>query len=171
MGRRAGRTSPGPQGGRSGCVARRGQPSGWRGTLYATGNVAWPVSIASASDFRTVTASTTPAAATIAAPTAKATWNPLTVADVFSATVVIPPLSRWLVRDAASVESTASPSAPPTCWDVLRIPEARPASDGATFVVASRVQGTNVRPIPVETIRIVGRMSLAYVPSTGSRAK
>ena len=65
-------------------------------------------------------------------------------------------LGRWPGRrgrsrlSAASVESTARPSAPPTCWDVLNRPDARPASSRATFVVAISVSGTNVRPIPID---------------------
>ena len=43
--------------------------------------------------------------------------------------------------------------------DVLKSPEASPASDASTFVVARSVQGTNVMPMPIETIAIVGKMS------------
>src|SRR5262249_25120440 len=55
---------------------------------------------------------------------------------------------RWLVRLVAMVVRTASPSAPPTCWDVLSRPEARPYSRSWTPVSARIVIGTNAKPRP-----------------------
>ena len=63
---------------------------------------------------------------------------------------------RCRVREAAIVDRTARPSAPPTCCEVLKSPEASPASSPATFVVASSVIGTNVRPMPIEVTPIAG---------------
>ena len=65
--------------------------------------------------------------------------------------------------DVASVESTASPSAPPTCCDVLKRPDARPASSASTFVVASSVNGTNVMPMPIDMTTMLGKRLVKYV--------
>ena len=55
---------------------------------------------------------------------------------------------RWLVRLVAMVVNTARPSAPPTCWDVLSRPEARPYSRSWTPVSARIVIATNANPRP-----------------------
>ena len=89
------------------------------------------------------------------------------VGDVEAVDERLPP-RRWrararelvVVRLVASVERIASPSAPPICCDVLRSPEARPASPGAIPLVAIRVTGTNVIPIPIEISMIPGRRSV-----------
>ena len=60
---------------------------------------------------------------------------------------------------AAIDDRTASPRAPPTCWEVLIRPEARPASAASMFVVASRVTGTNVKPIPIDIVIRPGKRS------------
>jgi hypothetical protein len=45
----------------------------------------------------------------------------------------IPP-RKLEVRLSAMLERIAKPSAPPICWEVLKIPEASPASDSSTLV-------------------------------------
>ena len=59
-----------------------------------------------------------------------------------------PASSRLWVRLLATVARIASPSAPPTCWEVLISPEARPASCGLVPVTAAIVTGTNDEPEP-----------------------
>ena len=54
------------------------------------------------------------------------------------------------VAPTASVERIASPSAPPICCDVLKSPDASPASEFGLPLVAISVIGTNVSPIPIE---------------------
>ena len=75
--------------------------------------------------------------------------------------VGLPPLdeSTSAVLLAANVESSARPSAPPTCCEVLKSPDARPASSTGMPLVAISVSGTKVRPIPIEVSMIPGRMS------------
>ena len=53
------------------------------------------------------------------------------------------------VREFATVASTARPSAPPTCWEVLISPLASPASRSATPETAAIVTGTNENPSPI----------------------
>ena len=52
------------------------------------------------------------------------------------------------VREFAMVASTARPSAPPTCWEVLISPLARPDSRSATPDTAAIVIVTNEKPSP-----------------------
>lgn len=52
------------------------------------------------------------------------------------------------VRAAATVESTARPSAPPMVREVLTRPETRPASPGAAPDVASEASGVEASPAP-----------------------
>jgi hypothetical protein len=52
------------------------------------------------------------------------------------------------VRLLATVARIARPSAPPTCWEVLISPEARPASCGLVPVTAAIVTGTKEKPSP-----------------------
>ena len=59
-----------------------------------------------------------------------------------------PAWSRLWVRLLATVARIARPSAPPTCWEVLISPEARPASCGLVPVTAAIVTGTNAKPSP-----------------------
>src|SRR5437868_2125031 len=84
-----------------------------------------------------------------AAAAALAQWKPTT-----SACVGEPPADDVLL--AASVDSAASPSAPPICWDVLKSPEARPWSSSSRPVVAIKVNGMKTAPMPSEEIRIAG---------------
>jgi hypothetical protein len=51
----------------------------------------------------------------------------------------------WL---AATVLRTASPSAPPICWETFVIPDASPASAAGTSAIASVSSGMNAMPIP-----------------------
>ena len=104
-----------------------------------------PASIRATSRRRSSAWSRSPPAPTSPAAITNAIWNPSTSAAACWA----PPASALAVRSLANVESTASPSAPPTCCEVLNTPEARPASALATFVVATRVSGTKVRPMPI----------------------
>jgi hypothetical protein len=46
----------------------------------------------------------------------------------------------------------ASPSAPPTCREVLTSPDASPASRDGTPATAAIVTGTKARPMPMATI-------------------
>ena len=69
------------------------------------------------------------------------------------------PDSDALAVFAARVESIASPSAPPICCDVLKSPDARPASSSSTFVLATSVRGTKVRPSPTDITTSPGRGS------------
>ena len=65
------------------------------------------------------------------------------------------------MRVAASVATTASPSAPPTCTVVLTRPDARPASLGVAPDIASFISAGNALPMPAPIRIIVGRMSRA----------
>ena len=61
-------------------------------------------------------------------------------------------LSRmWVECVAKIVEATATPIAPPTCWDVLMRPEARPCSSRLTPPSAAIESGTNANPMPMPT--------------------
>src|SRR5436305_2658227 len=75
-----------------------------------------------------------------------------------------------LVWPTATVVRMASPSAPPTCCDVLKSPDASPWSSFLRPVVATRVSGMKMAPIPREARIIPGRTSDAYDPLTGIRA-
>ena len=79
-------------------------------------------------------------------------WKPATSAWPASVAVGCPPTSasESAVRLVARVERIASPRAPPICCDVLRRPDARPASPASMPLVAISVTGTNVSPIPIE---------------------
>ena len=68
---------------------------------------------------------------------------------------------NWSTFAKATVESTATPSAPPTCWDVLMRPEARPASCGFVPATAPIVTGTNEKPRPAPATIIGPRRSVA----------
>ena len=63
-----------------------------------------------------------------------------------------PDLRSALVCVNATVEATATPSAPPICCVVLISPDARPASCGATPASAAIDSGMNenARPKPTE---------------------
>jgi hypothetical protein len=61
----------------------------------------------------------------------------------------------------ATVASTAKPSAPPTCCEVLIRPLANPASSASTPETAAIVLVTNARPSPIAASSDGPRMSLA----------
>jgi hypothetical protein len=111
---------------------------------------------------RTSSISSSAPAATRSAAAVKATWNPSSSAFACSSSPGRRPSCSSTLADlsAASVESTASPSAPPTCWAVLNSPEERPASSSATFVVAISVIGTKNRPMPIDCGITAGSTSL-----------
>src|SRR5258708_2127686 len=100
---------------------------------------------------------------------------------VTSATPALPALARAArygapdgataaARDGASVLSTATPRAAPTCWVVLTRPEVTPATEGSTAADIARVIiAGNATPNP--PIRsIVGSKFAAYDPDRGSRS-
>lgn len=62
------------------------------------------------------------------------------------------------VRAAATVESTARPSAPPIVREVLTSPETSPASPGAAPEVASVASGVEASPAPA-IMRTPGRQT------------
>src|SRR6266568_5943885 len=61
-----------------------------------------------------------------------------------------------------TVISTASPSAPPTCWAAFTMLDAAPASCGATPASETVVSGTKARPTPVPKRSIGPRMPGKY---------
>ena len=61
------------------------------------------------------------------------------------------------MRVLAIVASTARPSAPPICWEVLMSPDASPESSGEMPLTAAIVTGTNAKPSP-NAARIIGAM-------------
>jgi hypothetical protein len=93
---------------------------------------------------RSTAAASTSATAASPAPTPNATWYP----PVSAAAGGRPAASRRPVLAAASVDSTATPSAAPTCWVVFTRPEATPASASGTPDIASVIIAGNARPNP-----------------------
>ena len=69
------------------------------------------------------------------------------------------------LRLVATVDRTATPSAPPICCDVLKRPDARPASCCVTPASAAIETGTNEKPSPIPIAKKPGRRSTAYEPS------
>src|SRR5690242_19014072 len=69
----------------------------------------------------------------------------------------------------ATVPSSASPIAPPTCWAVLSRLEATPESCSATLCRATRASGTNTRPTPGELTRLGPSSWLPYPACSVSR--
>ena len=92
----------------------------------------------------------------------KAAWKPSTAATA----AALPSATRLSVTDVATADSTAMPSAPPICCDVLKSPEASPASSAFTPASAAIEIGTNEKPSPTDISRKPGRRSSTYVPST-----
>ena len=72
---------------------------------------------------------------------------------------------------AATLASTARPSAPPIMNEVLTTPEASPASSGSTSLIAASSTGLNAMPAPMPSRIMLGRTSTTKLPSTGARAK
>jgi hypothetical protein len=58
------------------------------------------------------------------------------------------PLTQPATALLKSVLSTAVPIEPPTCWLVLTIADATPASEGSTPSVAVLIAGAKTRPRP-----------------------
>src|ERR1700760_5039947 len=71
-------------------------------------------------------------------------------------------LTLFATAVQATVPSSASPIAPPTCWAVLSRLEATPESCSATLYRATRASGTNTRPSPNELTSVGPSRSLAY---------
>ena len=70
--------------------------------------------------------------------------------------------SRLVVRFVATDTSTANPRAPPTCWAVVTMPEARPASASPASETAEIVKDTKLSPRPTDMRTMAGTMSLQY---------
>jgi hypothetical protein len=62
------------------------------------------------------------------------------------------------VRLAAIAVRVARPMAAPSCWEVLTIPDARPASSELTPAVATRRIVSKASPMPALPTRTPGRM-------------
>ena len=77
------------------------------------------------------------------------------------------PRRTWWVTESKAVTSTASPTAPPSCWETLTRPEAAPASSGATSASEAEVRLTNGRPMP-PPISTIETTICAYGVSPGS---
>ena len=91
------------------------------------------------------------------APARNATLKPSVSAPGSAAGLPCAASIRSSVRVLAIVASTASPSAPPICCDVLMSPDARPESSGEMPLTAAIVTGTNAKPRP-NAARIIGAM-------------
>ena len=98
------------------------------------------------------------------AESAHATWKPETSASAWSACVGAWPSddSSSVVRLVANVERSARPSAPPICCDVLKRPDASPASSAGMPLVAISVIGTKTSPMPMDARRIPGSRPVRY---------
>src|SRR5436190_1995536 len=93
----------------------------------------------------------------IPAPARKASWNPrVSVAG----SCAVP------ITEVEIADSTARPSAPPTCWVVLIMPLASPCSRSGTPEIAAIVSGTKARPRPTAASREGPRMSATKLPWT-----
>jgi hypothetical protein len=71
------------------------------------------------------------------------------------------PLMKLVVADAAIVDSSAVPSAPPTCWAALTVAEATPESCGSTPRVALFIAVAKMKPRPTAISSSPGRIPLA----------
>ena len=103
----------------------------------------------------------TEAAIAKVAPTSKALWKPDTVAVAFTNGLAAPrpaASSALLVWLAAIPESTASPSAPPICCEVVSNPEAKPDSFCGTPEVAATDIATNDIPAPTANKAMPGKI-------------
>src|SRR6185312_6146267 len=108
----------------------------------------------------------TPIAAT-PAPTQNAAWKP----EVSACGTASPAFVASVVCATATDESTAMPSAPPICCDVLISPDARPASFACTPASAAIEIETNENAIPTAITRNPGRRSPRYEPPTDTCVK
>ena len=77
--------------------------------------------------------------------------------DVSACGTAVPAATSSSVREIAIVESSAIPTAPPICCDVLISPDARPASACATPASAAIVIGTKQSAMPSPMIRKPGK--------------
>src|SRR5215213_2732278 len=68
------------------------------------------------------------------------------------------------VRATARETSTARPRALPTCWAVVNMPLARPASPSPVLSIAVIVTATKVAPAPTGATSIPGKRSTRYEP-------
>ena len=105
-------------------------------------------------------------AAAIAAPPRKAAWKP-SVRALRWFEPVGRSVARW--RRSRSSESTARPSAPPICCEVLIRPLARPASFSSTPETAAIVVVTKAKPRPAAANSEGPRMSVVKLPPTETR--
>ena len=80
-----------------------------------------------------------------------------------------PDAARLEVRDAATLASTASPSAPPIMNAVFTTPDASPASVWSTSFIAASSTGLKAIPAPKPRRIMLGSTSVTKFPSTGSR--
>ena len=70
------------------------------------------------------------------------------------------------MREVAIADSTASPIAPPNCWEVLISPLARPCSRDRTPATAAIVEVTKPNPRPIAASSEGPRMSSTKEPPT-----
>jgi hypothetical protein len=70
-----------------------------------------------------------------------------------------PAAVKACLRASAMLASTASPSAPPIMNDVFATPEARPASLGATSLMAASSTGLSATATPTPSRIIAGSTS------------
>ena len=99
------------------------------------------------------------------APRAK-TWSRPWTRTAFAWAMDAAPMWRvpswaWLVTASKTVTRTASPRAPPSCWETLTSPDAAPASSGATSASDAEVRLTNEIPMP-PPIRTMDTTICAY---------
>jgi hypothetical protein len=89
-------------------------------------------------------------------PASSARWNP----DVAATSGAACAASSEFVREVASAEKIASPSAAPTWVDALTSAPARPASDGGTPAFAAVCTPTNSPPSPKAMMTRPGNKSV-----------
>ena len=121
--------------------------------------------------FSIVTMTTIPATKNTAPPR-KAAWKP--VSERFAllrprSAAPAGPSSALVVRLTASVERIASPSAPPTCWEVLKSPDARPASSCVDATRREQRHRHEGQPHPDRDRDQPGSTSARYVPFASAR--
>src|SRR5262245_35022105 len=124
---------------------------GWSGWASASGSPGW---WAGSSWVFLVARARTAAAAAKAAPAASACRRP----DVVASGIGVPAARRWWIRPVPTAEKMASPRAPPSCWEELRMAAASPARLGPTPALAAVVTPTNTGPTPTATRSSPGRM-------------
>src|SRR5205085_3269776 len=95
-----------------------------------------------------------------------ATWKPSTSALGINARL-FPWSPRYeSYRVNVIVDSTATPSAPPTCCEVLIRPEAMPASSWVTPISEAIWTGTNEKPSPIPARMKPAARTVAQEPHT-----